>query len=123
MSLLRYRATIIARDLTPKKSLNLALNALKDIPLEGEDFMLRWHGYIAPYVEYLESSIFRPHMHDDFIKVKIKGAVIGLVNSMKNGTFHEDGFADIESRVDKLQPHHATNIQLLQSIGGVSLVQ
>ena len=122
MSLLRYRATVIARDLTPQKSMNLALNALKDIPLEGEDFMLRWHGYIADYVEYLESSTYKPHMHDNFIKVKIKGALIGLVNSMRNGTFHEDSFAEIENRVDKMQPTHATNIQMLQSIGGVSLV-
>lgn len=122
MSILRYRATIMARDLTPQKSLNLALNALKDMPLEGEDFMLRWHGYIAPYVEYLENPTFRPHVHDNFIKVKIKGAITGLVNSMKNGTFHEDSFSTIENRVDQMKPNQVTNIQLLQATGGVSLV-
>ena len=122
MGVLQYRATIIARDMTPQKSMNLALNALKSIPLEGEDFMLRWHGYIAPYVEYLENPTFRPHIHDNFIKRDIKNAITGLVNSMKNGTFHEDSFAKIESRVDKMKPNHATNVQLMQAIGGVSLV-
>ena len=72
MSVLRYRATIIARDMTPQKSMNLALNALKDIPLEGEDFILRWHGFIAPYVEYLENPASRPHIHDNFIKRDIR---------------------------------------------------
>jgi hypothetical protein len=122
MSVLQYRATMIARDMTPQKSMNLALNALKDIPLGGEDFMLRWHGFIAPYVEYLENPTFRPHIHDNFIKRDIKNTITGLVNSMKNGTFHEDSFAKIESRVDSMQPTHATNVQMLQSIGGVSLV-
>jgi hypothetical protein len=113
---------LLAKQIAPKDSLNLVLNAMS-LHVYGEmNFDIKYSGTVAPYLDALELGTKYFDGHKGFIENKTYDAVAALAQSMFNGNFNEAVFNTSLQDTKDLKPSSRTNIRLLQSIGGVSLV-
>ena len=111
-------------------------------------FGIRYSGTVVPYLHFLEQGT-KPHLirprekkalrfnaggseifaklvrhpgstkHKGFIKVKTVDAILGLINSKRNGTFNDKQFAQTYNDVRKREYTSRTNETLMRAIGSV----
>ena len=111
----------MAKHIAPKDSKNLVLNAMSHTTLEN-GFMIKYRGSIAPYIDHLEFGTKNYKGAVGFISVKTVDSITALVHSMQNNQFNDAVFQTTYEDVNQYRPNEKTNIRMLQSIGGVSLV-
>lgn len=121
-TILQFKAGVVAKDLAPFDTGNLRFNALKTIPLGGNDFAIKYSDNVAPYLDALENGTKFSDKHKGFIETKTVGAIVTLIEQTYNGGFNEQMFKDQFKRVASHKYTDATNVRLLKAIGGVALV-
>ena len=118
---LEMQSMTIAKFIAPKDTKNLVLNAMSLITLE-DGFAIKYNTSIAPYIDYLESGTKYYKGAQGFIGTKTVDKITGLISSIQNNQFDQGSFTTEYEEVQSYKPNQKTNIRMLQSIGGVSLV-
>lgn len=113
---------LLAKQIAPKDTLNLSLNAMSQTVISELEFDIKYSGAVAPYLDPLEFGTRKFDGHKGFIANKTYDSIVALASSMFNGRFNEDIFNTTLQDTKDLKPNQRTNIRYLQAIGGVSLV-
>ena len=115
-------AFLLAKQIAPKDTLNLVLNAMHlraDSDISG---VIKWSGTSAPYLDNLEFGTKYFDGHKFFIRNKTYDSIEALADSMFNGRFNNEVFDTTLQDTKDLKPNIRTNERYLQAIGGVSIV-
>lgn len=75
---------VIAKDLAPKDTGNLAFNSIK-LYLTVDGFKIVYRNIVAPYTRYLEEGTKFSKRHQGFINTKTRNAIMAHVHAVHTG--------------------------------------
>lgn len=104
---LPYDCLYIARDIAPKRTGNLAFNAVQ-LQMLQNGFSIIYYTYVAPYVIFLQEKSPR---HKGFID-RTATAITAYSTSIING--HTNNLNATKERVSKLSPNNPARKKVLE---------
>lgn len=117
---LKMDCLIIAQDIAPKDTGNLAFNGIHINDL-ANGFVIQYRSEIAPYVGYLEDGTKFFNKHEGFISDKTTKAIMSYLNSYYNGG--DTNLNDTKERISQLaRDNPARQDRFLKSLRNVEEV-
>jgi hypothetical protein len=104
---LAYDCLYIARDIAPKRTGNLAFNAIQ-LQMLNNGFSIIYYTYVAPYVIDLQE---KSKKHKGFID-RTSTAITAYTTGAING--HKNNLNATKERVSKLAPNNPARKKVLQ---------